>query len=126
LNEFKEIWKDFEFQTEVWTSPKIRVWTLVQGFNSKDFELQIKDILGPNKGFRIEKIWIRLRIWIQRKDWILSKNGNYKEDFEVLSKLKNGLDSDIKFESMDLIQIKGYLNSWARFWLKCLSEFRKV
>jgi hypothetical protein len=47
---------DLEIQTEVWTSPKMRIWTLVQEFNSRDFELQTKDNLGSNKGFRIEEI----------------------------------------------------------------------
>ncbi len=46
---------DFEIQTEVWTSPKMRIWTLVQGFNSKDFELQTKNNLGLNKGVRIKE-----------------------------------------------------------------------
>jgi hypothetical protein len=34
-----------------------------------------------------------------------------KEYFEVLSKLENRLGSGLKFESSDLIQIKGYSNS---------------
>jgi hypothetical protein len=34
-----------------------------------------------------------------------------KGDFEVLSELKNRLGSGMKFESMDLMQIKGYLKS---------------
>jgi hypothetical protein len=73
---------DFEVQTEVWTSPKMRIWNLVQEFNSKDFELQTKDNLGLNKGCRIEEIWIWLGIWIQRKVWTFSKNGNYKGDLK--------------------------------------------
>jgi hypothetical protein len=36
----------FEMQTEVSTSPKIIICTLVQGFKSKDFEIQPKDNLG--------------------------------------------------------------------------------
>jgi hypothetical protein len=62
LTKFKEIWMVFEIQTEAWTSPKMRIWTLIQEFNSKDFELQTNDNLGPDKGFRIEDIWIQLKI----------------------------------------------------------------
>jgi hypothetical protein len=68
-------------------------------------------------------------IWVQTKDLGLRKfefdsgfkfkgrfeyflkNGIYKGDFEALSKLKNGLGSGMKFESSDLIQIKGYSKS---------------
>jgi hypothetical protein len=39
------------------------------------------------------------------KEWKFNK-----EDFEVLSELKNRLGSGMKFESIDLIQIKGYSN----------------
>jgi hypothetical protein len=34
-----------------------------------------------------------------------------KENFEILSKIKNRLGSEIKFESSDFIQMKRYLNS---------------
>jgi hypothetical protein len=34
-----------------------------------------------------------------------------EDDFEVLSEIKNRLGSGMRFESSDLIQIKGYLNS---------------
>jgi hypothetical protein len=39
------------------------------------------------------------------KEWKFNK-----EDFDVLSELKNRLGSGMKFESTDLIQIKGYSN----------------
>jgi hypothetical protein len=96
----------------------MRIWNLVQDFNSKDFEVQTKDNLDSNKGFGIDEIWIRLGIWIWRKAWIFSKNRNYMGDFEVLSERENQLGWGIKFESTDLIQIKGYLNSRQGFDLK--------
>jgi hypothetical protein len=79
---------DFEFQTEVWTSPKMRIWTLVQGFNSKDFELQIKDNLGTKDlGSRNLNSTRDLN---SKKALNLFKEWKFdNKDFEVLSELKN-------------------------------------
>jgi hypothetical protein len=79
---------DFEFQTEVWTSPKMRIWTLVQGFNSKDFELQIKDNLGTKDlGSRNLNSTRDLN---SKKALNLFKEWKFdNKDFEVLSELTN-------------------------------------
>jgi hypothetical protein len=84
---------------------------LVKGFNSKDFELQTKDKLGLNKGVRIEEN-LNLTQDLNSKEGLnIFKEWKFnKEDFEVLSELKNRLGSGMKFESIDLIQIKGYSN----------------
>jgi hypothetical protein len=84
---------------------------LVKGFNSKDFELQTKDQLGLNKGVRIEEN-LNLTQDLNSKEGLnIFKEWKFnKEDFDVLSELKNRLGSGMKFESTDLIQIKGYSN----------------
>jgi hypothetical protein len=90
----------------------MRIWTLVQGFNSNDFELQIKDKMGLNKGVRIEEK-LNLTQDLNSKEGLnIYKEWKFdKEDFDVLSELKNWPGSGMKFGSMDLIQMKGYSKS---------------
>jgi hypothetical protein len=64
--------------------------------------------LNPKEGFNIFKEW--------KFD---------KEDFEVLSKIKNRLGSGMKFELSDWIQIKGYSNSRQGFDLKDFSNLER-
>jgi hypothetical protein len=113
------VWMDFKrfdrilkIQTEVWTSLEISIWMLVRWFKWMDFEIQTKTNLDSNEGFWVKEIWIQLEILNSRKylnpfkDWYLTKG-----DFEILCEIENWLGSETKFESIDLIQIKEYLNS---------------
>jgi hypothetical protein len=88
------------------------IWTLVQEFNWKDFQLQTKDNLGSNKGFRIEENLNSTRDLNSKEGLnIFKERKRIKEGFEILLEIKNWLGSEMKFELTDFIEIKGYLNS---------------
>jgi hypothetical protein len=84
---------------------------LVQGFKLRNFELQTKNNLGLNRVRIVENL--NLTQDLNSKESLnISKEWKFdKEDFEVLLELKNRLGSRMKFESSDLIEIKGYSKS---------------
>jgi hypothetical protein len=84
---------------------------LVQGFKLRNFELQTKNNLGLNRVRIVENL--NLTQDLNSKESLnISKQWKFdKEDFEVLLELKNRLGSRMKFESSDLIEIKGYSKS---------------
>jgi hypothetical protein len=84
---------------------------LVQGFKLRNFELQTKNNLVLNRVRIVENL--NLTQDLNSKESLnISKEWKFdKEDFEVLLELKNRLGSWMKFESSDLIEIKGYSKS---------------
>jgi hypothetical protein len=63
---------------------------LVQGFNSKDFELQTKNNLGLNKGVRIKENLNSTQDLNSMEGLNIFKEWKFdKEDFHVVSELEN-------------------------------------